>query len=436
MYNSPTRGGADKAVTPWISSVPTPGEKPSALSGISVLDMSGLAGQYCGKQFADLGADVILVEPVTGSPVRREGPFLDDRPHIEYSLQFAYFNAGKRSIAIDLDRESGRRILRELAKDADLVIESERPGTLDARGLDYRSLSALNPGLVMTSVTPFGQTGPYAFYEAEDIVALALGGLLYLGGYPETSPIAAHGNQAYLAAAQFASVASMMALLSADDGGKRAGRHVDVSIQECVTMGLETAIQYYDLEKTVRKRASGQQVMAGVGVFDCLDGQIYLMAGGIASTRFWENMVNWLVDEGVDEARQLLEPAWQNHDYLATAKAKSIFEGLFAPFARRHAKTYLYQSGQARRIPICPINTPRDILASRQLDYRGFFVSQEHTVSGRRLVVPGAPYRLEATPWRQARPAPCLGEHTSEILAGLGYEATARAALLKSGVIN
>src|SRR4029077_3447682 len=167
----------------------------------------------------------------TGSPVRREGPFLGDCPHIEYSLLFAYFNAGKRSIAIDLDREAGQRILRELAQGADLVIESERPGVMDARGLDYNSLTALNPGLVMTSVTPFGQTGPYALYEAEDIVALALGGLLYLGGYPETSPIAVHGNMAYLAAAQFASVASIMALLSADDGGRR-GRHIDVSIQE------------------------------------------------------------------------------------------------------------------------------------------------------------------------------------------------------------
>ena len=436
MYESPTGVGADKPVTPWISSVPTPDEKPSALSGIRVLDMSGLAGQYCGKQFADLGADVILVEPVAGSPVRREGPFLDGRPHIEYSLQFAYFNAGKRGIAIDLDQEAGQHILRELAKDADLVIESERPGTLDARGLDYGSLLALNPGLVVTSITPFGQTGPYALYEAEDIVALALGGLLYLGGYAGTSPIAAHGNQAYLAAAQFASVASMMVLLSAADGGKRTGRHVDVSIQECVTMGMETAIQFYDLEKTVRKRGSGQQAMAGVGVFDCLDGQIYLMAGGIAATQFWENLVNWLIDDGVGEARQLLEPAWQSHDYLATPEANSIFEGFFAPFARKYTKAYLYQNGQARRIPLCPVNTPRDILASRQLGYREFFVSQQHTASGRGLIVPGAPYRLEATPWRQARPAPRLGEHTSEILAGLGYEAMAMAALLKSGVIN
>ena len=279
----------------WSASGQTVSGAPAALTGIRVLDLSGSAGQYCGKQFADLGADVILIEPAGGSPVRRDGPFLDDCAHVEFSLQFAYFNAGKRGAAIDLDRPEGQHIVRQLAKDADLIVESEKPGLMERRGLSFASLVASNPKLVMTSVTPFGQTGPYAAYEAEDIVALALGGLLYLGGYPDAPPIAAYGNQAYLAAAQFASVASMMALLAADKGGDGIGRHVDVSIQECVTMGLETAIQYYDLEKTVRKRASGEQIMAGVGLFACADGQIYLMAGGIASTRFWANLVNWLV---------------------------------------------------------------------------------------------------------------------------------------------
>ena len=235
---------AKTSTTSWSSSASTQDAAPSALAGLRVLDLSGLAGQYCGKQFADLGADVILIEPVMGSPVRRDGPFVDDRAHIEFSLPFAYFNAGKRGIAIDLDRPEGQRILRQLADGTDLIVETEKPGTMNARSLDHAALSVRNPRLVMTSITPFGQTGPYAKYEAEDIVALALGGLLYLGGYPDTSPIAAYGNQAYLAAAQFASVASMIALLSVDTGRERAGQHVDVSIQECVTMGLETAVQY------------------------------------------------------------------------------------------------------------------------------------------------------------------------------------------------
>src|SRR6201984_2652502 len=214
MYDAAIKARSSETAQAWSTPGAVASGAPAALTGIRVLDLSGLAGQYCGKQFADLGADVILVEPAEGSPGRREGSFLDDRAHAEFSLQFAYFNAGKRGAAIDIDRPEGQHIVRQLAKYADLIIESEKPGLMERRGLSFASLVASNPKLVMTSVTPFGQTGPYANDEAEDIVALALGGLLYLGGYPDTSPIAAYGNQAYLAAAQFASVASMMALLA------------------------------------------------------------------------------------------------------------------------------------------------------------------------------------------------------------------------------
>jgi benzylsuccinate CoA-transferase BbsE subunit len=218
--------------------------------------------------------------------------------------------------------------------------------------------------------------------------------------------------------------------------GGMSCRHIDVSVQECVVMGLETAIQFYDLEKSVRTRGTGQLSMAGVGVFKCVDGEIYLMAGGIASTRFWESAANWLIEEGVKEAAQLREKKWDSHDYLATPEAKRVFNSLFQPFAAKRTKLDLYEAGQARRIPICPVRTPKDILESRQLSYRNFFVSQQHHQSGRIMVVPGAPYRLTATPWTAAGPSPRLGEHTADILDALGYDAAARAALLKAGVIN
>src|SRR6478736_7910744 len=172
MYDAAIKPRIGETVEAWSVPGLAASGAPAALAGVRVLDLSGLAGQYCGKQFADLGADVILVEPVGGSPVRREGPFLGDRAHVEFSLQFAYFNAGKRGAAIDLDRPQGQHIVRQLAKDADLIIENEKPGLMERRGLSFASLVASNPKLVMTSVTPFGQTGPYANYEAEDIVAL------------------------------------------------------------------------------------------------------------------------------------------------------------------------------------------------------------------------------------------------------------------------
>jgi len=155
----------------------------SALGGLRIIDMSGLAGQYCGKMFADLGADVILVEPPGGSPTRRDGPFLSAQAHHEMSLTFSYFNSGKRSIVLNLDTAGGQMLLRKLVSKSDLLIESERPGVMAARRLNYDSLVSEFSNIVMTSITPFGQTGPYAHYEAEDITLLALGGLLSLGGY-------------------------------------------------------------------------------------------------------------------------------------------------------------------------------------------------------------------------------------------------------------
>lgn len=409
---------------------------PAALSGLKILDASGWAGQYCGKLFSDLGAEVILVEPCGGSPVRRDGPFLDNKPHIERSLSFAYFNAGKRSIALNLDRPEGQVIFRKLAAQSDLLIESEKPGLMAERGLDFLSLSAIAPQLVMTSITPFGQTGPYAEYESEDIVALALGGLLYLGGYPETEPIAAYGNQAYLASAQFAAVASMIALHAGSGANALAGRHIDVSIQESVVLAMENAVQFFDLEGTVRKRNAGHQRQAGMGVFPCADGQVYFMAGGIASNRFWDGSVQWLLDERVEAAEKLQGPEWKQPAYLATTEAKKLFASIFTPFCRTRTKAQLYAEGQARRLPICPISTPRDLLENHQLAYREYFTSLHHGWSGRTLAAPGGPYQFSETPWRLQGPAPKLGEHTSEILSELRIDADEQAVLLKAGVIQ
>lgn len=435
MIHSESSASASKTSTPGPrAEASTYGAKPAhALAGLKVLDMSGLSGQYCGKLFADLGAEVILIEPPGGSPVRRTGPFLNEAINLETSLSFSYFNAGKQSLVLDLDSSEGREVFLRLATDADIVLESAKPGALDGQGIGYDALRLLNPQLVMVSISPFGQTGPYAAYESEDIVALALGGLLYLGGYPGVAPMAAWGNQAYLAAAQFAAVAAMIALFRRDNLGK--GSLVDVSIQEAVVLALENSVQFFDLEGTVRKRHGGMQRQAGMGVFPCADGQVYFMAGGVASNKFWASSVRWLMDENVVGAEQLNEPRWLDNAFLATTEAKNIFASLFEPFSSTRTKAQLYAEGQARRLPICPINTPADLLDNRQLAWRGHFVPMLHTWSGRTFTVPGAPYHLSATPWTQPGPSPRLGEHSAQVLASLGYEGAALAALLHEGII-
>jgi benzylsuccinate CoA-transferase BbsE subunit len=389
---------------------------PEALAGLRVLDLTNATGQYCGKMFSDLGADVILVEPPGGSPARLQAPFLDDRVDPEFSLPFSYFNAGKRSMCLHLQSPEGRERLRQLIRASDVVLESAVPGEMAAMGLGYDALSILNPGLVMTSITPFGQTGPYAAYASDDIVALALGGMLHMGGYFDSPPIAAHGNQAWLAAAQFAAVATMMAVYEVKRNAGSPGRHIDVSIQECVVMGMENAIQFYDLEGIVRRREAGQQRWAGAGVFDCADGQIYLIAGGIVPEQFRQVTVRWLMEGGVEEAACMLDPQWAQEDFQMTPGAKEIFARCFGEFARNRTKAELYAEGQARRIPICPVNTPQDLMQNPQLRSREYFVPLPHAASGRSLQAPGAPYRLSETPWRGGAPAPLCGEHTDEVL--------------------
>lgn len=406
---------------------------PAALEGVRVLDVSGPMGNYCGKMFADLGADVILVEPPRGTPLRREPPFIEARPGIERSLTYAYHNTSKRGITLDLDTPSGQALFRNLAATADLVIETEMPGVMALRGLGYEALAALKPGLVLASITAFGQSGPYAQYHGQDIVALALGGLLYLGGYPDVAPTRVYGNQAFLCANMYGAVAAMIAVLETEVSGR--GQHVDISMQECVVMGLENAAQFYDLEGTIRKRTAGEGRFAGHGMFECRDGYVYMLAGGIGENRFWGRTVKWLMDENVERAGSLQAPEWTNLEFLRTADAKRTFKEIFTRWSRTKTKAEIFHEGQRRHLPIAAVNSPADVLENRQLQYRGFFVGLEHHLRDEPMVAPGAPYRLSETPWRIQRVAPRLGEHNAEVYESIGIDRAALARLYCAGVV-
>lgn len=384
-----------------------------ALAGLRVLDLAGPAGNYCAKLFADLGADVILVEPPGGAPERTAPPVATATGE---SLRFAYENANKRGIELDLDRVAHREFLRRLAGSADLLVESTTPGDLEARGLGPDELCRANPSLVVTSITPFGRTGPFAGFAATDLVCLALGGLLSLGGYADGPPVRAAENQALVMANLFAAVASMMAVLHAER--TRAGQHVDVSIQECVAMALENAPQFLDLEGTVRGRPDGMQRHAGTGLYPCADGYVYLYVGGIAANRFWTRLTAWLRAEGVPGAAELDGLQWSDRAFLETAPAKETFAAVFGAFAKPRERAALYRDAQARGIPLCPVNTAADVAASEQLAHREFLRTTV-TAEGLEMLAPGPPYVLGATPWHQDRPVPAPGQHTKEIRAEL-----------------
>jgi benzylsuccinate CoA-transferase BbsE subunit len=404
----------------------------SALEGIVVLDIAGRFGNYSGKMFAGLGADVILVEPAGGGRTRGMAPMLNGRDDCEASLVHQYQNVDKRSIVLDLDSKDGQDVFRTLVKGAHLVIESERPGVMEARGLGHQALREIRPEIVMASISPFGQQGPYAQWQAEDIVCLAMGGMLYLGGYYDGAPMAVFGDQAVSAAHVFGAVAAMAAVYEAEDS--RSGQHIDISMQECVLMGMENAVQFYDLEGTIRKRTAGQQRLAGTGVFECKDGYVYLMAGGIGNNRFWGVTTQWLMDEKMPGAEELTRPNWTDQDFLATTAAKDQFNGIFNAFAKAHTKSELQAMGRERRIPIAPIRDASDLKDNEQLAYRGYFVDVAGS-DGTPLRMPGAPYKLEGTPWSVRHGAPRLGQHTAEICAQFGIGTGRVAQLQQQGVL-
>jgi benzylsuccinate CoA-transferase BbsE subunit len=404
----------------------------AALEGLRILDLSGAMGNYAGKMFGDMGADVILVEPPGGSELRREPPFIGDVAGPERSLSFAYQNTSKRGICLDLDTASGQHILREIAATADLVIESFPPGWMAARGIGHAALAARRPSIVTTSITPFGQDGPYAQFAATDLVGLALGGLLYIGGYRDAAPTQAHGDQAFKCAAMYGAVAAMLAVTEAELSGE--GQHVDVAMQECVTLALENSAQGYDLEGAVRLRPPGDQRFAGYGLFPCKDGYIYLGSRGIGTSPAWARTLQWLKDDGMEGVQRLFRPEWSDTAWLKTVEARDTFADLFIPWAMRHTKAWLYEEGQKRLIPLAPVSTPADLLDNPQLAARGHFVPFVHPLVATAARMPGAPYVLSRTPWRTQRRAPLLGEHTAEVLAEIGITKEDVARLCAAGI--
>ncbi|HEX3650979.1 MAG TPA: CoA transferase [Pseudonocardiaceae bacterium] len=391
-------------------------EPPTAtgpLAGLRVLEVSGLLGEYAGKLLADHGADVILVEPPRGAARRFLGPFLDDEPGPDRSLSFAYYNTNKRSVTLDLAAEQGRAGFLALAAASDVVLDGTGElGHLDGLGLGHDVLAEANPKLVTTIVTPFGADGPLADYESTDLILMAMGGLLGLGGYAEGIPVRAYGDQAWLAAGQFAAVGTMLAALQADSTGQ--GQVVDVSAQEAVVLAHENAVQWYDLERVVKRRNGGQARQAAVGVYRCRDGHVYLLAKGLGV--FWDELVTWLEGEGIEGASSLRDPKWKDDDFNASEPGKAEFAEIFGRLALHRGKAELYEAAKRVRIPLCPINTPADLVASPHLAARDYFVDVEHPASGRTLRMPGAPFQLAGSPIPPPRPAPGLGEHNAELL--------------------
>src|SRR5262245_12187456 len=247
-------------------SAPETDNLPGPLAGLRVLELADEKGQFCGKLLADHGADVIKIEPPGGCGVRRVGPFLGDVPHPDRSLTFWYYNTSKRGITLDLEREEGARLFRRLAAGADVILETWAPGRLIELGLGYEALSKDNPGLIVCSLTPFGQTGPWRDYKSTERVHMAAGGEMASCGYdeedvPGAPPIAPGGGNAWHMGGHYAYMAIMAALVHRTVSGE--GQYIDASIHEACALTTESAIANYVYRGETLKRHTGRHHSPG-----------------------------------------------------------------------------------------------------------------------------------------------------------------------------
>lgn len=377
-------------------------DAPRALDGLRVLELDGEATGYAGRLLADLGADVICVEPPGGGAGRALPPLAAG-----HSLHHAFVSAGKRAVTLDLAQPGGQERFLRLAETADVVFEA---GTLERLGAE--PLRQANPDLVVVTVTPFGLTGPHAGHEGGDLVALATGGLLHLGGYHDVGPIAVQGRQSHFIGSIVAAVAALLGVLGARRGA--GGAHVDLSLQEAVTMALEDSLAEYELNRRVRPRLGGRAREAGTGTYPCRDGYVTMVAGRLSTSRSWSALVDWLVGDGAAGAEVLLAPEWEDFHYRGTEQAIATFEGIFSAYAATRAKADLYREGQSRSIAIAPVNSIADVAADPQLLARDAFV--ERPVAGGIARYPAPPYRMSVTPPRIGTVVPAVGEHNAEVL--------------------
>ncbi|HWP59287.1 MAG TPA: CoA transferase [Candidatus Acidoferrales bacterium] len=394
------------------------------LSGYRVLDLAGPLGFHCVKLLADMGADVIKIESPGGDAARRVPPFKDDVPHPEKSLYFLHYNTNKRAITLDIEKPDGRAILFELARKADVLVETNRPSRCAELGLTYKELAAVNPALIVASITPFGQTGPWRDYKATDIAGLALGNLLYLAGEPGEPPLQPPGEIAYGMASTYGAFGIAVALYHRLESGK--GQHIDVSMHECAAhiAGYFIPNYSYTGEKPARASRKGEET----DLYDPYPTKNGYARIFIIPVEQWRRLVDWM-----GRPPAISGPEFEKMAYRRKHPEPVIKE--ITAFCLRHTKEELYEEGQKRRISVTPINTVGEFINSPQTKARKLFVEMEHPVIGKYPHFGPIP-RLSATPGRVARPAPLIGEHNEEIYCGeLGMTKEDLVALRAGGVI-
>ncbi len=397
------------------------------LADLRVIELCDELGQLAGKLLADMGADLIKVEPPSGSTARAIGPFVRDVPGPDRSLNFWYYNTNKRSVVLDLaESDADRDAFRALVAGADVLIESNPPGRLPGLGLGYDALRSANPGLIMCSITPFGQDGPWRDLQSSDMVALALGGQMMMNGYdPEDAegapPIRGHGDQGFNTACFTATHGILAALLHRDATGE--GQYVDCSMHEALACTTEVAMPYYLYRRENVRRQTGRHAAVRRTerwTYRARDGRDVLVFGVGRDNKSWQEIKRWFQSQGI--GMQFGEPRFDdpaNRQPGRGAPEAGEVMAAVAQFIASNDAENVYRGGQARDQAWGIVRAPDENLADEHWWDRGFFALVSGEGIDEPCAMPGAPYLFSATPWELRRPAPRLGEHTDEVLSEL-----------------
>ena len=397
-----------------------------AFNQIVVLDCSeGIAGGYCTKLLADFGATVIKIEkPDMGDTTRRMGPFLKDEPDKEKSGTFFYLNTNKKSITLNLESETGKNIFFKLLAQADVVVENFAPGTMATIGLSYESLAKKKPQIILTSISGFGQTGPYRDYKTTNLVTFGLSGAMYTSRpatHTSSRPVVEGGQQAEFTTGLLSFTATVAALTNRIDTGK--GTWIDMSAQECMASTLGANLSEYPYLGLSRKTnpfaIHGYPIGYSVA---CKDGWISLTPGL----------------GGAPNIPLLIERPDLLEDPLFTRPAQRMaepekFDALLAPWLMEHTKWEITKQAQELKLAFTPVLIPGELIDDEHLKAKGFFVKTQHPVMGE-VTYPGAPFRLSETPARVGK-APLLGEDNEVIYGGIGLSKEDLVTLTQQGII-
>jgi crotonobetainyl-CoA:carnitine CoA-transferase CaiB-like acyl-CoA transferase len=397
------------------------------LTGLKVVECGNLvSAPYLGKLLADLGAEVIKIEELSGDTARQRGPFPGDTPHSEKSGLFLYLNTNKQGVTLNLHEAKGQGVLHSLCSQADLLIHNYRPSDMASVGLDFERLQRANPGLIMTTISYFGCHGPYRDYNAYELTATNAGGWAFISpgasDYPELPPLKAFGHQADFQGGVHAAVATLGAYYHKLLTGE--GQHIDVSIQECIAAILEMNFMHYTYSGNEASRLGRRSIFPWC-MLDCQDGKLFV--------------INVEEDQWQRFAELMGNPEWASLEIFEDRVQRGLnYDALF-PMLQEWAANWkvadLYKAGQERRICMAPVNTMADLFASEHLKAREFFTDVSHQVAGT-LQYPGAPFKVSEGGVEAPRSAPLLGEHNEAVYCGkLGLSQAELGELKQQGII-